>query len=128
MDIRQELCSRIIEPFEKQVACEEGWDGLLFDLHDKLVAVDPNYTICQVKEKFGSLRVYYNASDPTLDRVMGSVVRLYQDLSLSVCEKTGRPGSLKVKDGIYKTLADSYIAEGWVKVDVVRTMPTTLEE
>lgn len=127
MDIRKELRSRIVDPFPKMVECDLGWDGLLYDLHDKLVAVDPNYTLFQVKEKFGGLRFYYSASDPTLDRLFRSIVNFYEKLSLSVCEITGGPGSLMVKEGRYKTLAESFGHDGWSKVDVVMEPPKPLE-
>lgn len=127
MNIRDELKSRIIDPFPKVIECDIGWDGLLYDLHDKLVAVDPNYTLFQVKEKFGGLRFYYSASDPTLDQIFRSIVMFYEKLSLSVCEMTGERGSLMVKSGFYKTLAESFLHDGWTKVDVTVNLPRPLE-
>lgn len=121
--IRQELISRIIDPFEKAIYCEPGWNGLLYDLHDKIVAVDPDYTIAQVKEKFGTLRFYYNASNPERDELIRTLVRFYEKLSGSVCEKTGERGSLMVKRGLYKTLADKYLDEGWEKVERNQDLP-----
>lgn len=37
----------------------EGWLPIIMELNKKLEAIDPNYTIDQVKEKFGGLRYYY---------------------------------------------------------------------
>lgn len=121
--IREELISRIIDPFEKQIYCESGWDGLLYDLHDKVVAVDPNYTLAQVKEKFGTLRFYYNASNPEQHEIIRTLVRFYEKLSGSVCEKTGARGSLMFKGGLYKTLSDEYLDQGWEKVERHTTLP-----
>lgn len=126
--IREELTARIIDPFEKVIECEEGWDGLLYDLHDKLVAIDPNYTIAQVKEKHGGLRFYYNASDPGVDKVIRSVVDFYEKMSYNVCEKTGRPGHLAMKDNVYKTLSREFLDDGWIIVDRSTRMPKLLEE
>lgn len=116
MDIRQELTSRIIEPFAKYVFCDDGWLSLLTDLHDELIKIDPNYTIYQVKEKFGGLCFYYSPSNPTHDEAMRNVVREYEQKSYLICEKTGQPGNLKVKNNWLKTLSDSFIDEGWTKL------------
>jgi hypothetical protein len=126
-EIREELRSRIIEPFSKDINCDIGWDGLLVDLHDKVVAIDPNYTLCQVKEKFGGLRFYYNASDPTLDQIIRSVVSFYEKLSYSVCEVTGGPGQLMHQKERYKTLSLAFIKVGWVPVEQLKKMPKPLE-
>jgi hypothetical protein len=125
--IREELTSRIIDPFDKVIYCDNGWDGLLVDLHDKVVAIDPRYTLCQVKEKFGGLRFYYNASDPTLDQIVRSVVSFYEKLSYSVCEVTGGPGQLMHKNERYKTLSPSFVKDGWTAVEQLKRMPKPLE-
>lgn len=113
MDIRKELTSRINEPFSKFVFCDVGWDSLLTDLHNELVKIDPNYTLYQVKEKFGGLCFYYSPSDPSREPAMRDIVRKYEKKSYSVCEKTGTTGSLKVKNSWLKTLNDSFKTEGW---------------
>lgn len=66
-----------------------GWGKLLDQLHAELAAVDPNYQIVQVKEKFGDLRVYIEASypDPLWD-----IIAAYERLSSGVCENCGQPG------------------------------------
>lgn len=128
MNIEAELIQRIIDPFEKVVDCEAGWHGLLYDLHDKLVAIDPNYTIAQVKEKHGGLRFYYNTSNPEMDKVIRSIVDFYEKLSYSVCEKTGQPGHLATKGNVYKTLSKEFLDDGWVIVDRSNRMPKLLEE
>jgi len=39
-----------------------GWYPLLLDIDSRLSAIDPNYQIKQIKEKFGLLRYYCNLS------------------------------------------------------------------
>jgi hypothetical protein len=111
--IVDELKSRIADPYLKSIDCEEGWYGLLSDLHQKLVAIDPNYTLFQVKEKFGTLRFYYEASDPLLDKSCQAIVDMYERMSARVCEKTGEPGFLMVRHGQYKTLNETFLDKGW---------------
>lgn len=112
-DIRAELKSRIIEPFEKEIRCDTGWDDLLKNMHNELIEADSHYTLCQVKEKFGGLRVYYNPSNPNLNQTLRDIVSKYENSSLYVCEKTGQTGSLKKRGFCFKTLNDSFIADGW---------------
>lgn len=42
----------------KGVDCDEGWTELIYQLHQDLEALYPDYTVVQVKEKFGGLRYY----------------------------------------------------------------------
>lgn len=112
-NIVDELKSRIADPFEKRVDCGEGWFGLLSDLHDKLAHIDPNYVLFEVKEKFGALRFYYEASNPEADIIFRSLVRMYERMSERICEVTGEPGILMKRDGVYKTLNERFESEGW---------------
>lgn len=45
-----------------EIHCPRGWWKLVVDLDARLAELDPDYTVCQVKEKFGALR-YYTDSD-----------------------------------------------------------------
>lgn len=115
-DIKQQLISRIIEPFYKGIDCEDGWLPLLTDLHNAIVELDPNYTIYQIKEKFGGLCFYYALSNPTAAADARKIVNHYEKLSHTICEKTGQPGRLMKRNGQYKTLNDTYINEGWTPI------------
>jgi hypothetical protein len=112
-DIKEEIKSRILEPFSKAIECEDGWLPLLEELHNNLVKIDPNYRVYQVKEKFGALCFYYAISNPELYNQVRDLVQSYERRSLKICEKTGGPGSRRIKHGVYKTLSDEYEAEGW---------------
>lgn len=43
--------------------CDDGWGTLIAELETKLKRLSPDYTISQVKEKFGGLRYYANPGD-----------------------------------------------------------------
>lgn len=112
-DIRQKLIERINPPFDKQIWCDAGWDEILSRLHTDLVAVDPNYRIYQVKEKFGHLCFYFAPTLPERYPIMRDIVHNYEVESTVTCEITGKPGTLKRLGGRYKTLCDDYLTEGW---------------
>lgn len=113
-EIMQDIIDRLDSTFGKTIDCESGWFALINELHSKLVLIDDNYRIFQIKEKFGGLRFYYSCSSPIHDKAMSKVVSTYEKISYLTCEKSGKPGQLMKRNGIYKTLHSSYQEDGWV--------------
>lgn len=68
-----------------------GWHPLLAQLHTDVVALDPEYVVVQVKEKFGGLRAYLNYQNPEIT----AIVRAAEVLSASICEDCGEPGFIR---------------------------------
>jgi hypothetical protein len=66
----------------------------------------PQVVVEQVKEKFGSLRFYYQGGD---DFVSGAVW-LAESMSGALCEECGAPGK-RTGGGWIRTLCDFHIAE-----------------
>lgn len=66
-----------------------GWHALIDELHEKLLEVDPDYKIHQVKEKFGGLRYYISSSAGS--RAF-DIEQEYEAKSLHICEKCGKKG------------------------------------
>jgi len=89
--------------------CDEGWYPLIFELLDKIqetVDANPNYAdmeVTQVKEKFGTLRVYMNYEpDEIFD-----LIQEYQKKSEATCEVCGKLGELReLKYRWLKTLCE----------------------
>ena len=52
------IMARIPNGWGKWISCGPGWYGILAELDDELSALDPNYEVHQVKEKYGTLRYY----------------------------------------------------------------------
>ena len=74
-----------------------GWNDLVNDTLDRLFAVDPDLEILQVKEKFGTLRLYYHTEfDHGTPQAMliGTTVRDAEMRSERICEQCGLPGQL----------------------------------
>jgi hypothetical protein len=61
-----------------------GWKQLILDCDREMAQVDPDYTIAQIKEKFGGLR-YYVDGDPKLFEIQDR----YERQSYSICEECG---------------------------------------
>ena len=105
------------------VSCDNGW----FDIIDNLCACMQNYVdntfrrvngkvispeqivIVQVKEKYGSLRVYFEGGiwpDVLTPYTVQGMTMLAETLSLKTCERCGVPGELRNDNGVYKTLCN----------------------
>lgn len=104
----------VVDGFPALIACDEGWHQLIVSLDIELSKIDSNYTVVQIKEKFGTLR-YYIASDATERKLrkMHKIIQRYEYLSSKTCEKTGGPGVLMYYKGLYKTLDPSIAPKGY---------------
>ena len=80
-----------------------GWWPLLDKLHAGLMQVDPGYSVVQVKEKFGTLRIYLDG----ISRASQDLVFACETESGHVCEICGEPGVL-LRDGWWHTLCDKH--------------------
>jgi hypothetical protein len=82
--------------------CDEGWYQLIKDLIVDLIELGWDKQICQVKEKFGSLRFYiYEGSDEMHARISKA-----ENQSYEICEVTGKPGQLRTDLGWIETLCE----------------------
>ncbi len=63
----------------------------------------PAFSIEQVKEKFGTLRIYYTSGDQYIEGVVSSIA----NLSSTTCEECGNVGKLR-NVGWMKTLCDTH--------------------
>ena len=70
------------------IECGPGWKAIVLDCHAELLAIDPDYKILQIKQKFNGLR-YYFASDSDRKQEMLAVTLKYETLSFSIDEQTG---------------------------------------
>jgi hypothetical protein len=102
-----------------------GWRPLLLCLHERLLAVSPEYSVNQVKEKFGRLRIYLFSGllrEPYIssgrlpderesermaleDAAARRLVHAAEDKSGEICEFCGAPGRARQRAWI-KTLCD----------------------
>jgi hypothetical protein len=66
----------------------------------------PQVVATQVKEKFGTLRFYYNGGDDVID----GMVRMAESWSAVACEECGAPGTQN-SQGWIKTLCETHRKE-----------------
>lgn len=124
--IRAKHPSLVTTSFE----CFLGWYGIVesyFDVVAQLLAANPNarYSLRQVKEKFGGLRLYADASDDIADAVQGAY-DLAARLAEQTCEVCGKPGGMrKIGRGYFATRCDDHADGGelvppvtWTAVDL----------
>lgn len=119
--IFKEIKDKIDPLYGKHIACDEGWHHLVAKCHLEMMEIDPNYKIYQIKEKFGGLRYYFDTKlDYMSEYRMFQITSKYELLSQETCEKTGKPGNLKYKQGLYKTLSQDFEKEGWVPAEEIK--------
>jgi len=91
----------------------EGWMSLVIELLDKiqhLVDNNPEYSglqVIQVKEKYGSLRVYLNYYYKEIEDIISE----YEEKSCYICEECGEKGEIRNINNWYTALCDKHYAE-----------------
>ena len=123
--------SRRLEPFPMfGIECRDGWYDLLNHLcgliqnhidwgnkqrnmllisnpHNHEIPKEiPQVTVSQIKEKFGTLRFYYDGGDECID----GMVRMADAMSGSICEVCGNRGQFRGR-GWYYTACDTHTKE-----------------
>lgn len=82
------------------VECGEGWYKLILDCHNELLALDPDYKILQIKEKFNNLRYYITTTNKECQKEMYDITHRYESMSRNTPEHT-----------IEQTMAEKYEQE-----------------
>lgn len=91
------------------VECGKGWYPLIepifkyIDEYNSSRVVTEHITVTQVKEKWGFLHIYADGANDELDRMIDQA----ENLSKTICEECGNPGSIRNINGWYWTLCDS---------------------
>lgn len=104
-----------------------GWRPLLVNLHKELLEIAPDYQVSQVKEKWGTLRVYITGTPIRVDAIAGNqlfsgrvedtatdpdwrtvqgIVSKYEKQSAEICEDCGRSGHRRNDRFWVRTLCD----------------------
>lgn len=101
----------------------DGWKDIIMRTHEKLKYIDPDYTIIQIKEKFGGLRYYFDSSldyESIAHDIMNDIVRAAEYEASRTCELCGaNKASDKVEIRVHKywyfgycqSCADKNVAE-----------------
>ncbi len=103
------LLLRIPDGWGRWIGCSRGWYPLIVRLDAQLAALDPGYTVHQVKEKFGGLRFYTSSeTEPDVQEAMHALIDEAERASVRICEVCGSDGALsRSAGGWYRTLCPS---------------------
>lgn len=103
---------QIQDRLDKGIGCwsdiGDGWIPLIVELDKKLTEINPDYTIDQIKEKFGGLRFY--ASGLEHDGAY-KLIEEAESKSYMICEECGTSGARRTIKGWLKTLCDKHYLE-----------------
>ncbi|MGA5537344.1 hypothetical protein [Mycolicibacterium nivoides] len=90
----------------------DGWALILTELQRDLERIDPDLVMGQVKQKFGTLSVSAEASDPALADAVHGRIAAAEALSARICERCGQPGRIRQRpDGWYQALCNRHALE-----------------
>lgn len=84
----------------------QGWIPILDELVEKLTKLGWDKQFAQVKEKFGTLRVYLETYPPEHREEYYALIRDAEERSATVCEDCGKPGKIRRERGWHRTLCD----------------------
>jgi len=127
------LKKKIVPGYWKSTDVDEGWYQIIVDCDKELTAIDPNYQILQIKQKFGGLRYYMTPCNDTTEKQrdkMYKVISRYEAKAAQTCEATGKPGVLmKSSTGWLKTLNPEYVSstEHYAKYSIFGLPPSDAE-
>lgn len=84
--------------------CGKGWRKLLSEFFEELDKLDlpQNFTVDQVKEKFGTLRIYTSCHTEEIY----NLIKKYEKMSGKTCEKCGHENAKLRTDGWWVTYCD----------------------
>lgn len=88
--------------------CGDGWFEIIKDFSQRLSQLKKPFLdyikIQQVKEKFGSLTIYYSTEEYLIDEKVDFIeglIRRAQEKSKGTCELCGNPGKLQKRKSMY---------------------------
>lgn len=107
------------KPHWANIGLPYGWMTLVSELDAAMVALDPDYELHQVKEKFAGLRFYYQPSGKAGVDAATQMMQLAQDAeraSYKICTYCGEPGrGARRVSGWWDTVCDAHMQEGWAR-------------
>lgn len=95
--------SRFTPGWPAEIYCGVGWYSILIELDHKLSAWNPEILYCQIKEKFGGLRVYLSEHDVHAQQL----VQEAETYAATTCELCGNLGQLRSSRPWIRTLCDA---------------------
>lgn len=105
------ILRRIPDGWGRWISHDAGWYPIVVGVDQRLSAIDPEYVVHQIKEKFGTLRYYCAPSadepGPAVLEVFGAIIGEAERASAITCERCSEPGVLHETRYLVKTLGAS---------------------
>jgi hypothetical protein len=105
------ILRRIPDGWGRWISHDAGWYPIVVRVDQCLSAIDPEYVVHQVNEKFGTLRYYCAPSGqepgPAALDAFGAIIGEAERASAITCERCGEPGVLHETRYLVKTLCTS---------------------
>ena len=100
-----QILRRIPDGWGRWISCGPGWYPMLVELDQSLAAIQPDYVVHQVKEKYGQLRYYFaSIGSRSQEKRMTALVDAAEERSVTICEVCGNPGRICVCNRWYRTV------------------------
>lgn len=113
------ILNRIPKQWGKWVDVGPGWHPIVIELDQQLAAIDPNYEIHQVKEKFGGLRYYCSLETDTQG---AKLIKAAETKCWVTCDQCGDPGVARSGGWIVTRCEPCYRAQATAKVSVAEVV------
>jgi hypothetical protein len=105
------ILRRIPDGWGRWISHDAGWYPIVVALDERLSAIDPDYVVHQIKEKFGTLRYYCAPSgdepSPAVSDAFRALTGETERASAITCERCSEPGALHETRYLVKTLCPS---------------------
>lgn len=114
------------------IESDDGWFDLIYNCCREIQeaynkrGIKPDFYPLQIKEKYGTLRVYYGGSldereaadDKSAEyeeawKDVKNIVEKYENISETICEHCGSPGTLRTNRWYLRTLCDDCYEAFW---------------
>lgn len=99
-----------------------GWKKLVDELHERVLEIDPDVKVEQVKEKFGGLRYYFQSFSPRYEEI-DKLVSFFEVESYKTCEVCGKAGKPRNDRYWINTLCDEHALgdePAWEKANIYK--------
>jgi hypothetical protein len=106
----ERILHRIPDGWGRWIGHDAGWYPIAVACDERLSAIDPDYVVHQIKEKFGTLRYYCAPSgepSPELLNAFDDIISEAERASALTCERCSEPGVLHETNHLVKTLCAS---------------------
>ena len=127
--IKQNIYPYFGKGWEKSIWCDDGWINIIAECHSELLNIDKNYKIYQIKEKFGTLRFYYEGGNEHIR----TIVDYTEFISGYICEDTGSTNDVGYNNKgfiqvLHKDLARNKNDFNFVDDEELRTILKTYDQ